>query len=264
MVLSATHRYKKKYVTTLLYKPIWRGHLSLPPRILEQHLPCLWTDLVSSEAGRLICVEADTCVSEPLSRGLCFCIWLQMRALWVHGVYFKKNKNHIYAYEKKVTGSLLAQLFRFSLPVGICQGLSGKLRPQEWVYWKLLFLKWKNSKLLGSLSCRGSAAVPWCQRVSCVPGCSPPYSCLIAGWLSLHGLILYSHSMWRNLLCFYMTLDAPQERSSFYVLCVIVSLRSHTWPFGKLYGIRLTLETGGARASFLAQHGPNPVCYSSL
>ena len=23
MVLSATHRYKKKYVTTLLYKPIW-------------------------------------------------------------------------------------------------------------------------------------------------------------------------------------------------------------------------------------------------
>lgn len=44
---------------------------------------------------------------------------------------FILRKNHIYAYEKKVTGSLLAQLFRFFLPVGSCQGLSGKLWPQE-------------------------------------------------------------------------------------------------------------------------------------
>lgn len=77
MVLSATHRYKKKYVTTLLYKPIWRGHHSLPPRILEKHLPCLWTELASSEAGRLICFEADVCVRA--SDGvLCFafdCRW---------------------------------------------------------------------------------------------------------------------------------------------------------------------------------------------
>lgn len=90
MVLSATHRYKKKYVTTLLYKPIWRRYHSLPPRILEKHLPCLWTELASSEPGRLFVLRL-MCVSEPLV-GALLCLWLQTRALWVHGVYFKKHK----------------------------------------------------------------------------------------------------------------------------------------------------------------------------
>lgn len=77
MVLSATHRYKKKYVTTLLYKPIWGRRHALPPRILEQHLPCLWTELASSEAGRLVCFEAAVCVRAS-DRMLCFafdCRW---------------------------------------------------------------------------------------------------------------------------------------------------------------------------------------------
>ncbi|XP_017370695.1 5'-AMP-activated protein kinase subunit beta-2 isoform X3 [Cebus imitator] len=33
-----------------------------------------WTEPVLPETGRLICFEADMCVSEPLSRMLCFCI----------------------------------------------------------------------------------------------------------------------------------------------------------------------------------------------
>lgn len=108
-----------------------------------------WTGPVLPETGRLMCFEATMCVSEPLSRVLCFCIWLQMRALCVHGIYYKKN-NYIciYTQERKVNGSLLARCIFFCLwgpTKDLFGGAAGRTITGSF------YPKWRKSKFSGSL-----------------------------------------------------------------------------------------------------------------
>lgn len=125
-----------------------------------------------------------------------------MRALWVHGVYFKKHKT-IYMHMRRLLEASWPSCTRSLCLWVVARAWLGSWL-QEWVCRKLLFLKWKNSKLLGSLLGRGSGPLvskgQLCARL--LPSSELPH-CRLAflAWTDS----VFPHCVTQSAVCLYDT-----------------------------------------------------------